>query len=72
MSKKVLYADLPAVPFSIHLTRPDLEGGGHIYIQDADGRNIVSVWGKGKEKLALANLIVDASRGAGNDTLEMD
>lgn len=54
-------SDLPQTPFKMSMTRPDNPGSGHIYIQDANGRNIASVWGKGKEKLAFANFIIDAS-----------
>lgn len=55
-------SDLPPGPYSyetICQVTGD-EGNGHVYILDATGRKIASVWGKGKEKLALAELIISA------------
>ena len=53
---------LPPGPFSYEtvgpINRPD--GYGHVYILDADGRKIASLWGKPAEKMALADLIIAA------------
>lgn len=35
-------------------------GGGYIYIIDANGRKIAAIWGKADEKEATADLIVKA------------
>ena len=53
---------LPEGPFSYLITaqRGAHEGSGHVYIIDANERKIASVWGKPEEKLALAELIIDA------------
>lgn len=54
--------DLPPGPYTFETItakgRP--EGTGHIYLLDATGRKIASMWGTPKEKVALANLICDA------------
>ena len=55
-------ANLPPRPYSYQvMERLDGGGAGHIYILDANGRKIASIWGKGTEKIALAELICDAS-----------
>lgn len=55
---------LPKLPFSFQQmsVRADLTlGNGHVYLLDADGRKIASLWGKPREKLALASFICDTS-----------
>lgn len=54
-------ADLPPLPFS-YLTNSGGNGNpGFVYILDANGRKIASIWGKPSEKIAVAELICDAS-----------
>lgn len=59
MSKK----HLPPLPWSYSTNAPvgQHEGKGFVYLLDADGRKIGTVWGKPDEKLAVAELICDAS-----------
>jgi len=54
--------NLPPGPYSFETitARGGDEGNGHVYILDATGRKIASIWGKGAEKLALAELIIHA------------
>lgn len=57
---------LPKGPYSYQYTTPKGAGDraigkGHVYLLDANGRKIASLWGKPEEKLALAELICDAS-----------
>jgi hypothetical protein len=35
-------------------------GGGHVYLVDANGRKIGAIWGKVEEKQATADLIISA------------
>lgn len=55
--------NLPPRPYTYETItakgRPD--GSGHVYIIDANGRKIASMWGKTEEKIALAKLICDTS-----------
>ncbi len=53
---------LPPGPFEYETTAPldDHHGKGHVYIVDANGRKIASIWGKPDEKLALKDLILEA------------
>lgn len=37
------------------------EGSGFVYLLDANGRKIGTVWGNPDEKLAIAKLVIDAS-----------
>ncbi len=54
--------DLPPRPFSYQtIDRADGKGAGHVYVLDANGRKVASLWGKPAEKIALAELICDAS-----------
>jgi hypothetical protein len=55
---------LPPRPYSYSTTAlpGQHEGAGHVYIIDATGRKIVSVWGRPDEKIALAELIVEAGK----------
>ncbi len=52
-----------ALPFSYMTTaRPgEHDGAGHVYIIDANGKKIASLWGPGAHKLQLASLIIKAS-----------
>jgi hypothetical protein len=52
--------DLPAGPWSYWMTQSDPLANGHVYIIDASGRKIVNVWGKPAEKVAIAELIINA------------
>lgn len=57
-------SNLPPGPFSYETVRSvqsTHEGAGHVYILDRNGRKIASIWGKPAEKMALAQLIIDAS-----------
>lgn len=57
-------ADLPPLPYS-YLTNSGGPGQvGFVYILDANGRKIASIWGKPTEKVAVAELICDASDAA--------
>lgn len=53
---------LPPGPFALLVTaRPvQHQGAGHVYIVDASGRKIASVWGTPDEKMALADMIITA------------
>lgn len=62
--KPELGADLPPLPWSFQ-TISTYEGKvGFVYILDANGRKIASIWGKPSEKMAMAELICDASDAA--------
>lgn len=54
--------DMPPGPFTYETIGPRTRslGNGHVYILDANGRKIASMWGKPAEKLALAELICNA------------
>jgi hypothetical protein len=54
---------LPALPWSYEITalEGEHEGAGHVYIVDATGRKIASIWGKPDEKIAVVQLIMDAA-----------
>ena len=54
---------LPPVPFGMMITAAvgTHEGNGHVYVTDANGRKIATVWGKPDEKIALANLLIAAA-----------
>lgn len=54
---------LPSGPYRYETTAAPgaHDGSGHVYIIDAAGRRIASIWGKADEKLALADLIIRAS-----------
>jgi hypothetical protein len=55
--------NLPPLPWSWEdqgfVGRP--LGHGFIYLLDANGRKIGTFWGKPAEKVAIANLVVEAS-----------
>jgi hypothetical protein len=53
--------DLPQRPFSYQVMTTYIGKTGFVYILDAKGRKIASLWGTPKEKIALAELICDAS-----------
>jgi hypothetical protein len=65
---------LPPLPYSYETNAPEgvHEGKGFVYLLDADGRKIGTVWGKPDEKLALATLICDASDKALEDERASD
>jgi hypothetical protein len=53
---------LPPLPWSYQTVGPANEPGNpFVYLLDANGRKIASLWGKPAEKLAVAELICDAS-----------
>ena len=54
--------DLPPGPYTIETVsaKGKPEGSGHVYVLDATGRKIASMWCKTAEKMALANMICDA------------
>jgi len=54
--------NLPPGPFQYEITAPpgEHEGNRHVYIIDANGRKIASMWGRKEEKMALAALIIEA------------
>lgn len=55
--------DLPPGPYQFETTAAPGKhhGMGHVYIIDANGRRIASIWGKPGEKVALADLIIRVS-----------
>jgi hypothetical protein len=54
--------NLPPLPWSYQIVSAYGSGNvGFIYIVDANGRKIASLWGKPQEKEAMAELICDAS-----------
>lgn len=58
-------SDLPPGPYTYEIitakaTTGQPIGNGHVYITDATGRKIASIWGKPAEKMALAELICNA------------
>lgn len=54
--------DLPPLPWDWTASeRPTNNGAFHIYLVDASGRKIGSLWGKGPEKEAMAKAIVAAA-----------
>lgn len=54
---------LPPGPYAFHTTALPGQpiGNGHVYLVDANGRRIASIWGKGEEKIALVEMIIAAS-----------
>ena len=54
-------ADHAPLPWKYQFTTvPNANGGVHLYLVDANGRRIAAIWGKHAEKLATAQLILDA------------
>lgn len=55
--------NLPPLPWSYETNSPagQHDGKGFVYLLDANGRKIGTVWGTPDEKLALVELIMDAS-----------
>ena len=55
--------DLPPLPWSYETNARvgDHEGKGFVYLLDANGRKIGTVWGNPNEKLAIVQLIMDAA-----------
>jgi hypothetical protein len=53
--------NLPPLPWSYQIVTAYTGSIGFIYIVDATGRKIASLWGKPQEKEAMAELICDAS-----------
>lgn len=55
--------DLPPLPWTWqdlgHADRP--MGTGFVYLLDATGRKIGTLWGRPHEKVAIANMVVEAS-----------
>jgi len=43
-------------------------GSGFVYLVDANGRKIANLWGSPDEKIAIAELICDASEKAKTET----
>jgi hypothetical protein len=53
---------LPPLPWRYEARPPGAGGGGgFVYLIDANGRKIASVWGRTEEKIAIARLIAGAS-----------
>ena len=53
--------DLPHGPYEYITTAPldGHHGKGHVYLCDATGRKIASIWGPPDQKMALVNWIID-------------
>ncbi len=60
-----LIEKLPPGPYQYETTAPvgEHHGKGHVYIVDATGKKLCSVWGAPDVKMAIADLIITA-RGA--------
>lgn len=56
--------NLPPLPYSFQVISTYGGQAGFVYILDANGRKIASLWGKPDEKTAMAELICDASDAA--------
>jgi len=56
---------LPPRPWSFMSITPQGKplGNGHVYLLDANGRKIASLWGNADEKIATAELVCDAANG---------
>ena len=63
MSKLEHGHNLPPLPLSYELNQKkgNPDGVGFVYILDANGRKVASIWGRPAEKIALAELICHAS-----------
>ena len=61
--KEMYMKSLPPLPWSYQTNAPigQHEGNGFLYLLDANGRKIGTFWGKPDEKLAIAELVCDAS-----------
>lgn len=55
-------SNLPPLPWSYETNAPvgQHEGKGFVYLLDANGRKIGTVWGKPDEKMATMRFIMDA------------
>jgi hypothetical protein len=58
---------LPPLPWSYQVISAYTGKTGFIYILDANGRKIASLWGKPEEKDSMAELICDASDRAADE-----
>lgn len=55
---------LPPKPYTLlESATASANGAFHLYLVDAKGRKIAALWGTEKEKLALGEMIVEASGG---------
>lgn len=65
---------LPPLPWSYQTSTREgqHDGAGFVYLLDANGRKIGTVWGKPDEKLATAELVCDASDVAKRTIAEND
>lgn len=54
-----------ALPLEYEITAPPgaHEGSGHVYIVDATGKKLASLWGSAEAKMALCQIILDAANG---------
>lgn len=55
--------DLPPGPWSFTFTpgrKHTAIGQGHVYIVDANGRKIASIWGSAEEKVLVAEMMIAA------------
>jgi hypothetical protein len=56
--------DLPPLPWSYQMVCGDeTKGTGFLYLLDANGRKIGTLWGRPKEKIAAAEFICDLTEG---------
>ncbi|MBX3579972.1 MAG: hypothetical protein KF723_22440 [Rhizobiaceae bacterium] len=62
MAERGDHSKLPPGPWSWEDNAPADRplGSGFVYILDANGRKIGTVWGRPEEKIAVADLIVEA------------
>ena len=59
----VFAVETPPGPYAYLTTARagDHHGNGHVYIIDANGKKIASIWGTAAMKMGLAQLIIEAS-----------
>jgi hypothetical protein len=61
MSQDETINAIPApLPWNWKAVSANASGGCHLYLVDANGRNIAAIWGRHPEKQATAQLIVDS------------
>lgn len=61
MDQPQFSAHLPRGPFKYMTTAPrgGHEGKGQVYLLDADGKKVATLWGSPDQKLAIAEFMID-------------
>lgn len=59
---KPINPNLPPLPWTYQTSAHpgQHEGAGFVYLVDANGRKIGTFWGRPEEKIAIAELVIDA------------